>query len=214
MHIKCIFTGNKTEKEGQNEFYFLQDGCPFSIESKTTWQSFQEFDSDFKNLLYEKNDFLLFKLEYERAYSIETQTDGAKSKYQCVSDNDFFWFEVDGIVSIIGGHSLFDSYQSFVSIFDISKPKQLEAFLELNPLVPEFFKTHQNQGFYMVYVQGECNPTYKHDDHESAMKEAKRLSAKTGKRAYILLTVTEVVSTPRFSVWETIAPKYSDELPF
>jgi hypothetical protein len=41
----------------------------------------------------------------------------------------------------------------------------------------------------MVYVDGEKNPTFKHDSQEQAEKEAERLSKKLGKRAYILEAV-------------------------
>ncbi len=136
-----------------------------------------------------------------------------KPKYQCVSDNDFFWFEVDGVISEIGGNSKFNSYGKFISIFDISKPKQLNLFLELNPLIPEFFKTHQPQGFYMVFVEGERNPVYKHNDINDAMHEAKRLSVLTNKTSYILFAIRQIKINNQFTIKDTIEPKM-DELPF
>jgi hypothetical protein len=42
----------------------------------------------------------------------------------------------------------------------------------------------------MIYVDGESSPTFKHDSREDAEKEAKRLSEKLDKEAYILESVS------------------------
>jgi hypothetical protein len=40
--------------------------------------------------------------------------------------------------------------------------------------------------FFMVFVEGETTPTYKHERQEKAKKEAERLANKLGKKAYIM----------------------------
>ena len=47
--------------------------------------------------------------------------------------------------------------------------------------------------FYMVFVDGEKNPTYQHATLESAVKEAKRLSEKLNRKSYILVPTSKVV---------------------
>lgn len=49
--------------------------------------------------------------------------------------------------------------------------------------------------FYMVYVDGQNSPTYKHDTKESAETEAKRLSEKLGKKAFVLESKSEFINT-------------------
>ena len=49
-----------------------------------------------------------------------------------------------------------------------------------------------SEPFWMIYVEGEHAPAYKHNTYESAMAEAKRLAELTGKPAYILVTDTKV----------------------
>lgn len=49
-----------------------------------------------------------------------------------------------------------------------------------------------NGTFWMIYVEGGTNPTYKHSTYESALAEAKRLAEITNKPAYILVTDTKV----------------------
>lgn len=49
-----------------------------------------------------------------------------------------------------------------------------------------------NETFWMIYVEGENPPRFKHYSHESALAEAKRLAELTGKPAYILVTDTKV----------------------
>ena len=43
--------------------------------------------------------------------------------------------------------------------------------------------------FFMVFLEGERTPTYKHDTLESAENEAKRLAKLHGKKAFVLVTV-------------------------
>lgn len=47
----------------------------------------------------------------------------------------------------------------------------------------------ENQTFYMVYVEGERSPTFKHHTLTSAEIEAKRLSKETDKKSYILCSI-------------------------
>jgi hypothetical protein len=42
----------------------------------------------------------------------------------------------------------------------------------------------------MIYVEGEKNPTFKHESKEQAEQEADRLSQKLGKQAYVLESVS------------------------
>jgi hypothetical protein len=51
-----------------------------------------------------------------------------------------------------------------------------------NDNIPKF------QSFYMIYLEGEKNPTYKHETLEQARTEAKRLVSTYNKKAYILKT--------------------------
>jgi len=46
-----------------------------------------------------------------------------------------------------------------------------------------------NQSFFMVYVENERTPTYKHATLNGAEEEAKRLSKQLGKKAYILCSL-------------------------
>ena len=41
--------------------------------------------------------------------------------------------------------------------------------------------------FFMVYVDGQKAPTYKHDTEQSAVAEAKRLAKLLNKKAYVLI---------------------------
>lgn len=43
--------------------------------------------------------------------------------------------------------------------------------------------------FYMVFVEGQSSPTYKHPTIESADAEAKRLAKFTGKKTFVLCSV-------------------------
>lgn len=46
--------------------------------------------------------------------------------------------------------------------------------------------------FYMVYVEGQSYPTYKHGTMESATKEADRLAKSLNKQAFVLAAVMEI----------------------
>ena len=46
--------------------------------------------------------------------------------------------------------------------------------------------------FYMVYLENERTPTYKHPNIESAKTEAKRLARTYGKKAYILVSIKSI----------------------
>lgn len=43
--------------------------------------------------------------------------------------------------------------------------------------------------FYMVFLEGGHNPTFKHDTIDNAEKEAKRLAKLYNKKAYVLCTI-------------------------
>ena len=43
-----------------------------------------------------------------------------------------------------------------------------------------------NQHFFMVFLEGQGAPTYQHDNLLGAEQEAKRLSKKYGKKAFVL----------------------------
>ena len=47
----------------------------------------------------------------------------------------------------------------------------------------------QNQHFFMVYLQDERTPTYRHATLDGAEQEAKRLSKLYGKRAFVLCSL-------------------------
>ena len=67
-----------------------------------------------------------------------------------------------------------------------------------------------NQNFFMVYLENERTPAYRHATLETAEQEAKRLSKQYGKKAWVLCTLKsfEIVE---FKV--TDCRPYSD-LPF
>jgi len=69
----------------------------------------------------------------------------------------------------------------------------------------------ENQSFFMVFLEGERTPTYKHATLESAEQEAQRLSKQFRKKAYILCSLKS------FEISEFIVkdcrPKI-DDLPF
>ena len=46
-----------------------------------------------------------------------------------------------------------------------------------------------NDTFYMVFVDGERSPAYKHETLEQAESEAKRLAIALNKKAYVLCTL-------------------------
>ena len=47
----------------------------------------------------------------------------------------------------------------------------------------------QNQHFFMVYLQDERTPTYRHATLDGAEQEAKRLSKLHGKKAFVLCSL-------------------------
>lgn len=47
----------------------------------------------------------------------------------------------------------------------------------------------QNQHFFMVYLQDERTPTYRHATLDGAEQEAKRLSKLYGKKAFVLCSL-------------------------
>jgi len=65
--------------------------------------------------------------------------------------------------------------------------------------------------FFMVYVQGERNPTYKHNDLVFAETEAKRLAKLTGKEATVLCSI-KTFKLNEFEVTDN-RPE-NDDLPF
>jgi hypothetical protein len=69
----------------------------------------------------------------------------------------------------------------------------------------------ENQCFYMVYLEGERNPTFRHSTLISAEEEAKRLSKEHGKKAFVLCSLKsfEIVE---FKVTDCRPP--ADDLPF
>lgn len=69
--------------------------------------------------------------------------------------------------------------------------------------------------FWMVYLEGQNPPKYKHGTYESALKEAKRLTQKHDLEAYILETI-QTVKLDLFKIEDTIkpAPGEDSDLPF
>lgn len=68
----------------------------------------------------------------------------------------------------------------------------------------------EKKGFYMIYVEGCATPTYKHQNIDSAQKEAERLSTLYKKKAYILGAIKSVENV-QFNVVEL---SLNDDLPF
>lgn len=62
----------------------------------------------------------------------------------------------------------------------------------------------------MIYVDGEGQPTYKHPNLDSALTEAKRLSDKTRKEAFILSPIRSFRPLDKFIETEF----KDDDLPF
>lgn len=68
--------------------------------------------------------------------------------------------------------------------------------------------------FYMVYLEGEKTPTYKHENLPSATLEAQRLARTHRKKAYILCAIKSIVIN-EFETEDLIPVKYDDkDLPF
>ena len=66
--------------------------------------------------------------------------------------------------------------------------------------------------FFMIYVEGESSPTYKHTTYSSAITEAKRLTEQLNKPAFILTAVCKVEKV-KFNITE-LKPINEDTLPF
>ena len=70
--------------------------------------------------------------------------------------------------------------------------------------------------FYMVYVEGQSSPTYKHCTMESATKEADRLAKSLNKKSFVLAAVMEIrleVITSAVSI-ENMEKEKEDDCPF
>ena len=65
----------------------------------------------------------------------------------------------------------------------------------------------EKEEFFMVYLEGERCPAFKHETIDKAITEGARLSNANRKKAYILKTVTVI------DIQSTI-PKVTDDLPF
>ncbi|QXN68054.1 hypothetical protein [Microcystis phage Mae-Yong924-2] len=68
----------------------------------------------------------------------------------------------------------------------------------------------KNDPFFMVYLENERTPTYKHPTLTGAEKEAKRLAEQHGKKAYVLCSLKSF-ELAKFKE-EDYRP--SDDLPF
>lgn len=66
--------------------------------------------------------------------------------------------------------------------------------------------------FFMVYVEGQSSPTYKHESLNSAETEAKRLAKMLDRKAYVLCSIKSF-EVNHFVV-EDCRPDIGDELPF
>lgn len=79
-----------------------------------------------------------------------------------------------------------DEYLKWLNIED-EKPKESKAddrFI--------FDRGSREAPFYMVYVEGQSTPTYKHGTMESATKEADRLAKALNKKSFVLAAVMEI----------------------
>lgn len=66
--------------------------------------------------------------------------------------------------------------------------------------------------FYMVFVEGEHTPTFKHQTPETAETEAKRLTEKTGKESFVLVSLKSFRLPDKFVTTELSIE--GDDLPF
>ncbi|WP_259295885.1 hypothetical protein [Bacteroides xylanisolvens] len=66
--------------------------------------------------------------------------------------------------------------------------------------------------FFMVYVEGEHTPAYKHSDLTSAETEAKRLAESLNRKAYVLCSIKSF-EVNKFMVRDC-RPTLGDDLPF
>lgn len=69
------------------------------------------------------------------------------------------------------------------------------------------------EAFFMIYLEGGQAPTYQHATKEEALKEAKRLSRFTNKKAYILCTI-ESVEFDAFKIERALPKGFHEDLPF
>ncbi len=67
--------------------------------------------------------------------------------------------------------------------------------------------------FYMVYVEGNDAPAYKHFSLTDAETEAKRLAELLNKKAYILCTIKSF-EVNKFNIEDCRPKQNTDELPF
>ena len=66
--------------------------------------------------------------------------------------------------------------------------------------------------FFMVYVEGEHPPAYKHSDLTSAETEAKRLAESLNRKSYVLCSIKSF-EVNKFTVRDC-RPALGDDLPF
>lgn len=74
-------------------------------------------------------------------------------------------------------------------------------------------KNKKETGFYMIYLEGCSNPTYKHDTFHAAEIEAKRLSSTHDRKAYILKTYRSIEVKKEYDIFKMGKPD-EDALPF
>lgn len=67
--------------------------------------------------------------------------------------------------------------------------------------------------FFMVYLEGERTPTFKHESVERATTEAERLARVHKKKAYVLCTIKSV-ELNEFKTEDLRPRKKDDDLPF
>lgn len=75
---------------------------------------------------------------------------------------------------------------------------------------PQQKEFKDNEPFFMVYLEGGSNPAFRHATLLDAEIEAKRLSQRYGKKAYILATIKAVKNY----VCEITDLRPTDDLPF
>lgn len=83
-------------------------------------------------------------------------------------------------------HQCEDEYLKWLNSED-EKPKESKAedrFI--------FDRGSREAPFYMVYVEGQSSPTYKHGTMESATKEADRLAKALNRQSFVLAAVMEI----------------------
>ncbi len=67
--------------------------------------------------------------------------------------------------------------------------------------------------FFMVYLEGERTPTYKHEDVIVATTEAERLARVHRKKAFVLCTIKSI-ELNEFKTEDLRPRKEEDDLPF